>query len=43
MDVSNNMAADIQQQIEVKQFHSSGLRIHSLEKSAVMYTRFNLT
>ena len=32
MVVLNNMAADIQQQIKLKQCHKSGLRIHSIEK-----------
>ena len=43
MDVMNNIAADIQIQIELKQFHKSGLRIHSIDQLTVMYTIFNPT
>ena len=43
MDVMNNIAADIQIQIELKQFYESGLRIHSIDQLTVMYTIFNPT
>ena len=43
MDVMNNIAADIQIQIELKQFHKSGLRIHSIDQLTLMYTIFNPT
>ena len=43
MDVMNNIAADIQIQIELKQFHKSGLRIHSIDQLTAMYTIFNPT
>ena len=43
MDVMNNIAADIQIQIELKQFHKSGLRIHSIDHLTIMYTIFNPT
>ena len=43
MDVMNNIASDIQKQIELKQFHKSGLRIHSIDKLTIMYSIFNPT
>ena len=39
-DVINDMAADIETQIELKQFHKSGLRVHSVDKLTVHYDRY---
>eukprot|EP00969_Alexandrium_andersonii_P079409 3501384-Alexandrium_andersonii.AAC.1 len=43
MDVMNNMAADIQIQIELKQFRKSGLRIHSVDQLTIAYIIVNPT
>ena len=43
MDALNNLATYIIEQIELKQFYRSGLRIHSIEKLTVMYTILNPT
>ena len=37
LDVMNSIAADIQIQIELKQFYKSGLRIHSIDQLTVVY------
>ena len=42
-DVMNDMAADIETQIELKQFNKSGLRVHSVDKLTVHYDRYNPT
>ena len=42
-DVINKMAADIELQIELKQFHKSGLRIHAIDKLTVNFDRYNPT
>lgn len=39
MGVMDNIAACVQLQRELKQSHKSGLRIHSIDQEAVMYTR----
>ena len=43
MDALNNLASDIIEQIELKQFYRSGLRIRSMEKLTVMYSILNQT
>ena len=43
MYVMHNIAAEIQIQIELTQFHKSGLRIHSIDQLTLMYTIFNPT
>ena len=43
MYVMNNIAGYIQRQIEIKQFHKAGLRIHSIDQLTIMYSMFNPT
>ena len=39
----NNMATDIELQIETKQFHKSGLVIRGIDKITIQYDRYNPT
>ena len=40
-DTLNNMAADIELQIELKQFRKSKLRVKGIDKNVVHYDRYN--
>jgi RNAse (barnase) inhibitor barstar len=42
-DALNNMAGDIELQIENKQFNKSDLRVHGIDKIIIQYDRYNPT